>query len=54
VKRALEGLSGVKKAEVSFSKEQATIYFDERKTNVKQMIEAVGKAGFRGIEKPAQ
>ena len=51
MRRALEGLDGVKKAEVSFEKEEAVVYFDEGKTNVKEMIQAVGKAGFRAIEK---
>jgi len=54
VRRALEGLSGVKKAAVSFSKEEAVVYFEEGKTNVDEMIQAVGKAGFRAIEKRAQ
>ena len=51
MRRALEGLGGVKKAEVSFSKEEAVVYFDPRKTNVKEMIQVVSKAGFRAIEK---
>jgi copper chaperone len=51
VRRALEGLNGVKKAEVSLRKEEAVVYFEEGKTNVKAMIQAVGKAGFRAIEK---
>lgn len=51
MRRALEGLNGVKKAEVSFNKEEAVVYFEEGKTNVKEMIQAVGKAGFRAIEK---
>jgi len=54
VKRALEGLKGVKRADVSFSKEEAVVHFEERKTNVKEMIQAVGKAGFRAREKPPQ
>lgn len=51
MRRALEGLNGVKKAEVSFNTEEAVVYFEERKTNVKEMIQAVGKVGFRAIEK---
>jgi periplasmic mercuric ion binding protein len=51
VRRALEGLDGVKKAEVSFDKKEAVVYFEEEKANVKEMIQAVGKAGFRAIEK---
>ena len=39
---------------MSFSKEEAVVYVEEGKTNVKEMIQAVGKAGFRAIEKPPQ
>ena len=53
MKRALEGLSGVNRADVSFGKEEAVVSFDEEKTTVKEMIQAVSKAGFRAIEKPA-
>ena len=51
---ALEGLKGVKKAEVDFNKEEAVVYFEEGKANVKEMIQAVGKAGFRAVEKGSQ
>ena len=51
---ALEGLNGVKKADVSFNKEEAVVYFEEGKTNVKDMIQAVGKTGFRAVEKGSQ
>jgi len=54
VRRALEGLNGVKRAEVSFSKEEAVVYFEQGKTNVKEMIQAVGKVGFRAIEKQSR
>jgi len=54
VKKALEGLNGVKRADVSFNKEEAVVSFDEEKTKVKEMIQAVGNAGFRAIEKRAQ
>ena len=54
MKRALEGLKGVKRADVSFSKEEAVVYFDEGQTEVKEMIQAVSKVGFRAIEKRAQ
>jgi copper chaperone CopZ len=54
VRKALEGLNGVKKAEVSFDKEEAVVYFEEGKTSVKEMTEAVGKAGFRAVEKGSQ
>jgi len=51
VGRALEGLNGVKKAEVSFSKKEALVYFEEGKATVDEMVRAVGKVGFRATEK---
>lgn len=51
MRRALEGLDGVKKAEVSFRKEEAVVYFEEGKANVDEMVRAVGRVGFRAIEK---
>jgi len=54
VKKALEGLNGVKRADVSFSKEEAVVSFDDGKTKVETMIQAVSKVGFRAIEKRAQ
>ncbi len=47
MKAALEGLNGVKKADVSFNKEEAVVHFEEGKTDVKEMIQAVSKAGYR-------
>ena len=44
----------MKKAEVSFNKEEAVVYFEEGKTNVKEMVQAVGKAAFRAVEKGSQ
>jgi len=54
VKAALEGLNGVKKADVSFNKEEAVVHFEEGKPNVKEMIQAVSKAGFRAVEKESE
>jgi len=51
VGRALEGLDGVKKAEVSFRKKEAIVYFEEGKANVDEMVRAVGNVGFRATEK---
>ena len=50
--RALEGLDGVKKAEVSFSEKEAVVYYEEGKTNVDEMVGAVKRAGFRAFQKP--
>lgn len=49
--RALEGLDGVKKAEVSFSNKEAKVYFEEGKVTVDEMVQAVSKVGFRAVEK---
>jgi len=54
VRRALEGLKGVKKAEVSFEKKAAVVHFEQGKTDVKAMIDAVAKAGFRAVETPGR
>ncbi len=51
MRRALEGLNGVKKAEVSFSKEEALVYFEEGKVSVDVMARAVKGVGFRAAEK---
>ena len=49
--RALEGLEGVKKAEVSFSKAEAVVYFEEGKATVGEMVRAVRNVGFRATDK---
>ncbi len=51
MRRALEGLEGVKKADVSFSKKEAVVYFEEGKANVGEMTQAVARVGFRASEK---
>ena len=47
VKRALEGLPGVSRADVSFQKKEAVVTFDPAHVRVEQMIDAVRRAGFR-------
>ncbi len=51
MRRALEGLNGVKKAEVSFSEKKAIVYFEEGKATVDEMVRAVKRVGFRAVEK---
>ncbi len=51
MRRALEGLNGVKKAEVSFRKKEAIVYFEEGKATVDEMVRAVSRVGFRAVEK---
>ena len=53
VKRALEGLKGVSRADVSFRKKEAVVTFDPTQVRVEQMIEAVGRVGFRASVKSA-
>lgn len=47
VRRALEGLDGVKRAEVSLGRGEARVQYDPQKVTVEAMIEAVNKVGFR-------
>lgn len=52
VKRALEGLDGVEKADVSFSRAEARVMYDPQKVTVEAMMEAVRKAGFQASRLP--
>jgi copper chaperone CopZ len=55
VKRALEGLKGVSRAEVSFRNKEARVSFDPARVSVEQLLEAVTKAGFQpSLKRPAQ
>lgn len=53
VKRALEGLKGVSRADVSFRDREARITLDPAQVSVDQLIEAVKRAGFRASPKPS-
>jgi copper chaperone CopZ len=46
VQQALEGLPGVKRAEVSLAKQQATVQYDTEKVDAAQMIAAIKRSGF--------
>jgi mercuric ion binding protein len=46
VKRALTKLDGVTKTEVSFERREATVTFDDAKTNVQALSEATKNAGY--------
>ena len=54
VRRALEGLKGVKKAEVSFSEKRATVTYDPEKVSVDDLIQAVKRAGFQALQVPKE
>lgn len=51
VKKALEGLKGVSRAEVSFRDKEARVTFDPAQVTVEQLIEAVNRVGFRAALK---
>jgi mercuric ion binding protein len=46
VKRALEGLTGVQRAEVSFGDKEARVTFESTVVSVDQLIEAVNRGDF--------
>jgi len=46
VRAALEGLKGVKKAQVSFAEKTAIVTYESQTVGVPAMIQAVSKAGF--------
>ena len=46
IKRALEGLEGVKKADISFSKKRGEVLFDPEKVSEKNIVNKVNEIGF--------
>lgn len=52
VKSALTKVKGVKSADVSYDKAQATVVYDDTQTNEQQLREAINKTGFKA--EPAQ
>jgi copper chaperone CopZ len=48
VQRALEGLKGVQRADVSFRDKAARVTFEPTQVTVAQLIAAVNGSGFRG------
>jgi mercuric ion binding protein len=46
VKQALTKVPGVTRAEVSFDKRQATVTYDDAKTNVEALTRATANAGY--------
>ncbi len=47
MKKALEGLKGVNRADVSLRRKEAVVTFDPAHVTVAKMIEAVDRLGFR-------
>ena len=54
IERSLKKVPGVKQANVNFSAEKASIFFDENISNVKTLKEAIAKAGYRSEEVDAK
>lgn len=46
VTKALTDVAGVSKAEVNFDKRQATVTFDDAKTNIAALTQATTNAGY--------
>ena len=46
MQQALEGLPGVKHAEVSFAQQQAIVQYEMGKVDAAQMIAAIQRIGF--------
>ena len=46
VKKALEGLTGVRRAEVSLATKQAEVAYDAEQVTVAQMMAAIKRVGF--------
>ena len=53
VKRALEGLKGVQRADVSFRDKEARVMFESTEVTVEQLIDAISRSGFRASQKRA-
>lgn len=51
VKAALTRVAGVTKADVSFEKREATVSFDDARTNVQALTKATENAGYPSSEK---
>lgn len=47
VERALAGLPGIKKAEVSFYESKAWVTYDPSQVTVEQMVNAINSVGFQ-------
>ncbi len=46
VKRALEGLKGIRSAEVSFERREAVVTYEKGAVTIAQMQQAVARYGF--------
>jgi len=46
VERALAGLPGIKKSEVSFYESKAWVTYDSSEVTIEQMVNAINRTGF--------
>ncbi len=53
VERALAGLPGIQKAEVSFDEGKAWVTYDPSKVTVERMVQAINSVGFVARPLPA-
>ncbi len=49
VKKAIEGVQGVKKVDVSLENKQAVVDFDEEKTDVDKIKAAIKETGYEPV-----
>lgn len=49
VKKAIEGVQGVKKVDVSLENRQAVVEFDEGKTDLEKIKAAVQESGYEPV-----
>jgi mercuric ion binding protein len=49
VRKALENVNGVNDVEVSYAGKQAVIQYDDKKANIKALIEATTQAGYPSL-----
>jgi copper chaperone len=49
VKKAIEGVEGVRKADVDLQKKQAVVEFEEGKANPEKIKDAIKEAGYEPL-----
>lgn len=50
IEKGLKKVSGVKEAKVNFTAEKATVFFDESRSSVQDLINSVKKSGYQAAE----
>ena len=49
VKKAIEAVEGVQKADVNLQKKQVVVEYDERKANLEKVKAAIREAGYEPV-----